>query len=55
VSDKVGKTLAGHLLDGSLVYTTAEIVLVDLMELAFYREPDPLTGFNELIIRHKPQ
>lgn len=53
VSDKEGKTLAGHLLDGSLVYTTAELVLVDLTGLAFDREPDALTGFNELIIRQK--
>jgi hypothetical protein len=53
VSDSTGRTLGGHLLDGSAVYTTAEIVLGILPEVAFTREPDPQTGYRELVIRKK--
>lgn len=53
VSDSTGRTLGGHLLDGSAVYTTAEIVLGILPALTFTREPDPQTGYKELVIRKK--
>jgi uncharacterized protein len=50
VADGDGHTTGGHLLDGCLVYTTAEIVLGELTDLEFHRAPDPATGFNELVI-----
>ena len=50
VADGEGQTTGGHLLDGCLVYTTAEIVLGELTELEFHRTPDSATGFNELMI-----
>lgn len=54
VADAQGQTLGGHLLDGNLVRTTAELVLGVLPGLAFDREPDPQTGYSELVVRHEP-
>ena len=50
LSDGDGRMVGGHLLDGCLVYTTAEIVLAELPGLVFRRERDPATGFRELEI-----
>ncbi len=50
VADGDGNVCGGHLLDGSLVYTTAEIVIGELEALEFRREPDPATGFRELVV-----
>jgi predicted DNA-binding protein with PD1-like motif len=50
VSDSTGRTIGGHLLDGCRVYTTAEIVLSELTELEFRREPDPTFGYQELAV-----
>jgi predicted DNA-binding protein with PD1-like motif len=43
-----GQCVGGHLLDGCLVHTTAELVLGELTDLAFRRLSDPATGYNEL-------
>jgi predicted DNA-binding protein with PD1-like motif len=32
VADSKGKTMGGHLMEGATIYTTAEIVLVDLVD-----------------------
>jgi len=53
VSDQSGSTIAGHLLDGNLVYTTAEIVVVDLAGLEFAREIDATYGYRELVVKKK--
>lgn len=50
VSDERGVTVGGHLAEGTVVRTTAEIVLADLGDLAFERVPDSRTGFRELDI-----
>lgn len=50
VADRDGATFGGHLLDGCEVFTTAEVVVAELTDLAFRREPDPATGFNELVV-----
>ncbi len=50
ISDATGRTVGGHLMDGSLVYTTAEIALGELEGLAFSREVDPRTTFRELVV-----
>ena len=50
VSDGAGATFGGHLLPGSLVYTTAEIVIGDLEDVIFKREIDGETGYKELKI-----
>ena len=51
VSDKHGKTIGAHLLPGSRVYTTAEIVIGVLPEHRFLRTLDPQTGYPELTIQ----
>ena len=51
VSDRTGRTIGGHLLDGCWVYTTAEIVLGELPQLAFRRETDATFGYPELVVR----
>lgn len=50
VSDGEGQTFGGHLVEGCLIYTTAEIVLGDLDHLRFLRTVDPATGYKELEI-----
>lgn len=50
VSDSQGHTIGGHLMEGCRIYTTAEIVLVELQDTRFRRTPDPSTGYPELEI-----
>jgi hypothetical protein len=40
-------------MDGSLVYTTAEIVIGELPRAAFARETDPTYGWRELAVRRR--
>ena len=47
-SDKTGKTIGGHLVDGNPVYTTAEIVIGVPPDIRFRRTLDPATGYPEL-------
>jgi len=53
VADSTGKVIGGHLCAGSLVRTTAELVVGLLPEWRFNRELDPATGCAEL--RVSPQ
>jgi predicted DNA-binding protein with PD1-like motif len=48
VATRDGQSVGGHLLDGCIVHTTAEIILGELTELVFHRSPDPETGYLEL-------
>src|SRR5262245_45994178 len=50
ISDADGTTFGGHMLDGCKVHTTAEVVLLELTDLAFRRELDGKTGYKELVI-----
>ncbi|CAB3761817.1 DNA-binding protein [Burkholderia sp. MSh2] len=54
VSDGSGRVSGGHVASGCVVRTTAEILLALLPAHRFAREPDPRTGFNELVIRREP-
>jgi uncharacterized protein len=51
VSDDIGNTVGGHLLDGNHIYTTAEIVVGIMPDLSFERELDPTYGFSELVVK----
>ena len=51
VADSSGTVIGGHLCAGSLVRTTAELVLGLLPEWQFSRELDPATGCAELRIQ----
>jgi len=55
LADSIGQTLGGHLLKGSQVYTTAEIVIGVLPHLSFRRELDQTTGYRELTIYSSDQ
>lgn len=51
LSTPTGQALGGHVAAGCMVRTTVEVLLVLLPEWAFSREPDALTGFDELVVR----
>ena len=51
VSNEEGTVTAGHLLEQNIIYTTAEIVLLEDTDLVFNREKDGTTEFPELHIR----
>ena len=53
IADSAGKTRGGHLQEGCLIYTTAEIVIGASQELVFSRVVDEQTGFMELSIAPK--
>jgi predicted DNA-binding protein with PD1-like motif len=54
IADQTGQTYGGHLLPGSLIYTTAEIVIGILPQYRFRRELDKTTGYRELVIDSHP-
>jgi hypothetical protein len=51
VADAAGRTLGGHLAEGCVVRTTAEVVVAGDERLRFVREHDPETGYDELVVR----
>jgi len=51
LSNKEGKTIGGHLKEGCIIYTTAEIIVGEEEKLIFNREIDELTNFKELVIK----
>jgi len=53
VSDSTGKTTGGHLLGQNFIYTTAEIIIVELTEIEFRREVDSTYGYQELSIQKR--
>ncbi|GAB3181712.1 DNA-binding protein [Telluribacter humicola] len=55
VSDSTGRTIGGHLLEGNLIYTTAELVLGVLPDVKYLREPCPKSGYNELKVYKKEE
>lgn len=50
IADSDGKTWGAHLLEGSAIYTTAEIVIGILPGIHLLRTQDPRTGYPELEI-----
>ena len=54
ISDGTGQTIGGHLLDGCLVYTTAEIIIQSSPDLEFTREKDGTTPWRELQVKESP-
>jgi predicted DNA-binding protein with PD1-like motif len=54
VASATGQVYGGHVGPGNVVRTTAEVLLVALSGWQFSREPDPVTGYNELRIRKLP-
>lgn len=50
VTDQDGKASGGHLKEGSIVRTTAEIVILEPEDVYYLREQDSQTGYKELKI-----
>jgi predicted DNA-binding protein with PD1-like motif len=48
IADSNGKVIGGHLSDGCIIYTTAEIAIGIAEDFGFHRSFDEKTGFNEL-------
>lgn len=54
LSRRDGSCIGGHLVQGCIVNTTAELVIGDLPEVEFRRPQDAATGYNELRVRPRP-
>lgn len=50
LANQEGNMIGGHLIEGCIVYTTAEIVIGESEEFTFLRTIDKKTGFKELEI-----
>lgn len=48
LSNREGQTIGGHLDNGCIIYTTAEIVIGTTLAWKFCRNFDPETTYNEL-------
>ncbi len=53
ISDSLGATKGGHLLNENLIYTTAEIVIGESKNHIFTREKDGSTPWEELQVKTK--
>ncbi len=51
LSRRDGSCVGGHLVDGCIVNTTAELVIGELADVEFRRPLDPATGYHELSIQ----
>lgn len=50
VSDENGQMHGGHMMPGCSVRTTLELVIGELENIAFTREPCALSGYEELVV-----
>ncbi|MCG9682716.1 DUF296 domain-containing protein [Vibrio sp. Isolate23] len=50
VANSAGQVIGGHLLENSIIDTTAELILHKYPNLNFSREQDKTTGYTELVI-----
>lgn len=55
LADGEGKTVGGHVLGDLEVFTTAEVVIGEAVDLQFSRELDGRTGFPELVVQNCPK
>ncbi|KEQ17766.1 PPC domain-containing DNA-binding protein [Endozoicomonas numazuensis] len=55
VADRAGQVKGGHLKPGSIVETTAEVVVGILEDACFTREVDGETGYLELVVKKVSQ
>ncbi len=53
ISNGEGPTIGGHLGEGCLIYTTAEIVIAAFSEIVYKREHCEVSGHSELVIKEK--
>lgn len=53
IADENGAVLGGHMMPGCTVRTTLELVIGELTALSFSREPCPLSGYEELVVKSR--
>ncbi|KOO16401.1 DNA-binding protein [Vibrio xuii] len=53
VAKESGEVVGGHLMEGCLIDTTAELIIHSYHNLSFEREFDEQTGFTELVVHHQ--
>ena len=53
ISDNKGQVIGGHLVDGNLIFTTAEITILEANQLQMSTEKDSLSNYDELIVNKK--
>ncbi len=53
ISDSTGKTIGGHLMEGCIVYTTAEIIIQGSDRMIFTRKKDGTTDWEELQVEER--
>ena len=53
IADNTGQMTGGHLMEGCIIYTTAEIVLTESAQFIFSRKTDSSTGWKELSVAEK--
>ena len=54
LSDDEGLCVGGHVLNGCVVFTTAEVTLLNIRGLDYSRQVDPHTGYKELVVSEAP-
>jgi predicted DNA-binding protein with PD1-like motif len=52
VAKESGEVVGGHLMEGCLIDTTAELIIHSYHSMSFDREFDEQTGFTELVVHH---
>lgn len=55
ISDKEGGVIGGHLKNGCIIHTTAEIVIGELENWELRRKEDSESGFKELVAKRISQ
>lgn len=53
IADVSGNMVGGHLMKGCVIFTTAEITLIENRRIQFRRDWDKSTGYNELSIEER--
>jgi uncharacterized protein len=53
ISDGDGMTIGGHLVPGCMIFTTAEMVIMEFEDVTFRREFAEDSGYEELVVRQK--
>ena len=55
VANSRGQTLGGHVTEGSIIYTTAEVVIAEMSGLVFERNLCHKSGFLELEVKTRTE
>ena len=55
VGDQELNAFGGHLVDGNIVNTTVELVILELEDFTAHREFDPKTNYDEIVFERRTQ